>query len=185
MAYKLIGVDGNEIDQGDLQNKGLWCKIGATKEETFVEKFGRSLQLAINPEKETNPYAPDLIKLETGNLADLKTQNTPFFQARSRFGLDPQYTVVFNSKDFDRYQKLYPNIEIYFAVDWQAVKFIGRTSISVEPMNGVWHIEFLKLSSLIEKAPFHSYKQRTNDRLGNAKGSYVLDISDPAFSKVA
>ena len=184
MAYKLFDKDSNVVSHHDLQDKGLWCKIGSTKEEVFVEKFGRELHLSINPEKQRNPYAPDLLNTSSHLLGDLKTQNTPFFQAKARFNLDPQFVVVFNGKDRLRYLEHYPYIEIYFAIDWQVVRFEGREVISVLPMKGVWFIPFQDLNLLLEKSPFHAYQQRTKDQNGNAKGSYVLDLKNPAFRQI-
>lgn len=182
--YKLFGIDGNEILQHDLQDKGVWCESGATKEEVFVNKFGSQLNLIINPEKVNSPFVPDLLNTSNTLLADLKTQNTPFFQAESRFGYDPQYTVVFNGKDRERYKELYPDIEIYFAIDWQVLKFQGANTIEVEPMLGVWFIPFQQLDKLLQKAPYHEYQQRRWDQKGNAKGSYVLNILDSDFVRM-
>lgn len=182
--YKTLDVNGVDVTPRELQAKGTWCESGARIEEVFVSRYGGRLGLAINPEKATNRYAPDLLNVGSHNLGDLKTQNSPFFQAWSRFRLDPQYTVVFNDKDAQRYGQLYPNIDIYFWVDWVAVKFEGSTTIEVQPMTGVWHIPFPELQPLLAKAPVHSYAQRINDTAGNAKGSYVLDLRNPAFRQV-
>lgn len=185
MGYKQFGIDGREIRRCDLQDKGMWCRDGASQEEVFVEKYGAQLGLIINPQKADDPYAPDLVNTETGLLADLKTQNTPFFQAESRFGYDPQFTVVFNGKDRERYRSLYPQIGIYFAVDWQAVKFENDFGvIEVEPLFGVWYIPFRELESLLATAPYHAYWQRVWDEKGNAKGSYILDLRDDAFQRL-
>ncbi len=183
MGYKLIDVNGNEISLHNLQDKGVWCKAGASKEEGFVGLYGKKLNLKINPEKENDPYAPDLVNTRNGLLADLKIQNTPFFQAKARFGLDPQYTVVFNKKDKLRYKAKYPDIEIYFAVDWQAIKFVSAKTIEVLPMVGVWFIPFGKLDVLLKSAPLHEYVQRMGDTQGNARESYVLDLKNSAFKK--
>ena len=182
--YRLLDINGIDVTPRDLQAKGAWCETGAKIEEVFVKRYGEQLGLVINPEKGANRYAPDLVDTKTKGVGDLKTQNTPFFQARPRFGLDPQYTVVFNEKDAERYGRLYPDIEIYFWVDWVAVTFIGSTTISVEPMIGIWFIPFRELQKLLAKAPIHPYAQRTNDIQGNAKGSYVLDLQNPAFQRV-
>ncbi|WPR76335.1 hypothetical protein [Algoriphagus sp. NG3] len=185
MGYRLFDISGTDVTHHDLQDKGVWCIEGASKEEAFVRLYGSELGLAINPEKITNPYAPDLLNTKNGKLGDLKTQNTPFFQAGSRFGLNPQHTVVFNGKDRDRYRSLYPEIEIYFAVDWQVVSFeSSHSKVNVEAMVGIWFIPFGELDKVLEKAPFHSYRQRVYDNKGNAKGSYVLDLMNPAFRKV-
>lgn len=185
MTYTLIGIDGNEVNQHDLQDKGVWCTKGFTKEEAFVRKFGEGLGLTMNPRKKVDPYVPDLVEIPTGHVADLKTQNTPFFKAGSLYGLDPQYTVVFNGKDRLRYRELYPDIVIYFAVDWQVVRFrMGKTTIDVKPMVGVWRIPFQGLLGLLDETRFHTYQQRVHDIKGNAKGSYVLDIQHERFERV-
>ncbi|MCK8142480.1 hypothetical protein MW871_11310 [Flavobacterium sp. I-SCBP12n] len=184
MAYQQYNKDGVEITPQDLQNKILWCKDGEKIEEAFVNKYGNKLGLIINPEKNTNPYAPDLLKDNT-LIADLKTQNTPFFKAKDLYGIDPTYAVVFNRKDAERYWKHYKQIIIYFWVEWQSVKFVmGNTKKEVEFINGVWSINFLDLVELLKVAPEHIYQQRIDDKKGNAKGSFVLDIRNPSFSKV-
>ncbi|MFW6224636.1 MAG: hypothetical protein ACOC4B_00035 [Bacteroidota bacterium] len=86
MGYKLFDQNGENITHHDLQDKGIWCKSGASKEEVFVETFGERLNLIINPEKRNNPYAPDLLNISTGLRADLKTQNTPFFRLNQGLG---------------------------------------------------------------------------------------------------
>ncbi len=185
MAYKLFDPLGKELTYHDLQDKGLWCIAGASKEETFVRLYGERLNLIIHPEKASNRYGPDLLNTANGLPGDLKTQNTPFFQAQERFQMPPQFVVVFNGKDRERYSQLYPNIEIYFAVDWQAVRFeTWGKAIAVQPMAGVWKISFPALQELLKKAPFHSYQQRMTDQKGNAKGSYVLDLRQPGFNRV-
>ncbi|MFS3036987.1 hypothetical protein AAH043_03085 [Bacteroides nordii] len=184
--YKTFYADGNLVSNHDLQDKGFWCQTGASKEETFVDMYGDKLGLIINPDKKKDPYAPDLFNIQKNVLADLKTQNTPFFQAEKRFKYPPQYTVVFNVKDYTRYKKLYPNIEIYFAVDWQIVKFESTdTCIEVEPMIGVWKIDFPTLEKKLKNAPIHCYSQRKNDTKGNALKSYVLNmLNDRDFIRV-
>jgi hypothetical protein len=184
MAYKLYNASGEEISHHDLQDKGFWCHDGASQEVVFVEKYGKSLNLAINPQKQNNPYAPDLINLSDHRLGDLKTQNTPFFQSMSRFGLDPQYTVVFNAKDRLRYNEKYPDMDIYFAVDWIALRFESGSSIEVEPMRGVWKIPFIKLEQVLGTAPMHCYHRRQKDLKGNARGSYVISLSNNVFKRI-
>jgi len=185
MAYRLFDKGGSEVTHHNLQDKGPWCVTGATFEETFISKYGPALNLVINPEKAFNKYAPDLLNVTTQNIADLKTQNTPFFQAAARYGLDPQYAVTFNTKDYDRYLSLYPKIEIYFWVDWLAIKFQSFQIIEVSPMSGIWKIPFAGIIELAKTSPIHSYQQRTNDMQGNAKGSYVFDLSASGFEQVA
>ncbi|WP_181306735.1 hypothetical protein [Rufibacter sp. XAAS-G3-1] len=185
MAYTLYDINNKAITHHDLQDKGVWCQFGVKKEEAFVQLFGTQLHVAINPEKSHNKYAPDLLRLQDQQLGDVKVQNTPFFQAKSRYALDPQWAVVFNEKDFLRYKAHYANIEIYFWVDWQALRFEqGASRINVSPMTGVWQISFADISKLIADAPLHEYQQRFNDNKGNARGSYVLNLQSPEFKKV-
>ena len=184
MAYKTFNKENQEINLHDLQDKGPWCVVGASFEETFVLKYPE-LNLIINPEKAQNVYAPDLLNQNTGGLADLKTQNTPFFLSQSKYRINPQYAVTFNRKDYLRYIEKYPGIEIYFWVDWQAVRFSGSQDISVNPMVGVWRITYENLLLAVASAPLHTYVQRYNDNAGNAKDSYVLDLKSKFFEKIS
>lgn len=184
MSYSQFDKDGNLVNHKDLQAKSIWCKDGEKIEEAFVLKYGHELNLGINPEKTSNPYAPDLV-FDGDKIADLKTQNTPFFKAQSLYNIDPSYAVVFNRKDAVRYYKKYPEIIIYFWIEWHSVKFkMGSFSNEVQYINGVWSIDFKDLIELLKKAPKHEYQQRKNDLKGNARSSFVLDIRNPMFKKV-
>ena len=66
MAYSLYDKDGHEINHHDLQDKTKWCKDGEKVEQSFVRIHGEALGISINPEKETNPYSPDLLNITTG-----------------------------------------------------------------------------------------------------------------------
>lgn len=184
MSYRQFDKEGNEVSHKDLQAKSSWCRDGEAIEEAFVNKYGRILNLTINPEKAHNPFAPDL--LESGKmLADLKTQNTPFFKSKKLYNINPTYAVVFNRKDAIRYYKKYPDIIIYFWVEWHSIKFEMRDfQQTVEYVNGVWRIPFRQLMPLLKTAPEHRYQQRKNDIQGNAKSSFVLDIGNPLFKKL-
>lgn len=184
MNYQQYNKEGKLVSHIDLQAKKTWCKDGEKIEEAFVNKYGIYLKLIINPEKAQNPYAPDLV-YNGSQLADLKTQNTPFFKAKKLYGIDPSFAVVFNRKDAVRYYQHYKDIIIYFWVEWHSVRFVmGNFINEVEYINGVWRIEFNDLIELIKTAPKHAYQQRVNDTIGNAKSSFVLDIRNPKFKKV-
>ena len=183
-TYKLFDINGRDVTPQELQKKGEWCIAGANKEDVFIDLYGNKLGLIINPEKEYNKYAADLYYRENGKLADLKTQNTPFFNSK-RYGLPPQTSVTFNLKDQLRYNERYPDIDIIFWVDWQSVRFENKFSqINVEPMKGVWKINMKKFNEILAKAPLHSYVQRRNDTKGNAKSSYVVDLTHPFFERL-
>lgn len=182
---ELYDIQGKKIKQHDLQDKSYWCRDGEKIEEAFIRLFGKSLNLEINPEKKDNPYVPDLINIQTGQLADLKQQATPFFQAGQLYEIDPTYAVVFNEKDKIRYQKNYPNIIIYYWVNWLAVRFkMGNDEIIAKPLKGIWTTDFPKFEKYLTNCPIHYYRQRINDTQGNARGSYVCDIRNQVFKKV-
>ncbi len=185
MAYTLYDQNGLEITHHDLQDKTKWCKDGEKVEQSFVRIHGEALGILINPEKENNAYAPDLLHVMDNIRGDLKTQNTPFFQAQRLFGIDPTFVVVFNLKDRTRYQNLYPDIDIYYWVDWIAVKFMmGGREIVAQPLYGVWKTSFKELDNYLETCPLHEYQQRRYDNKGNAKSSFVLDIRNPCFNRL-
>ena len=187
----MYDIDENVVTHGDLQNKGEWCSHGERKENVFVRNYGHQLGLIINPEKETNRYAPDLANFIGEGLADLKTQNTPFFTAR-RYNYDPQYTVTFNRNDADRYRVEEPDLDIYFWVDWIAVRYFkesthpnyGDTHVTVNPMLGVWKVSFEDLDAIIQNSPLHAYQQRVNDTRGNARDSYLINLNDNRIQRV-
>ena len=146
----------------NTEDKKWWCNHGEGLERDFVlywQKYS-FIPIQINPEKKTNPYAPDLII--GGEVADLKTQTKPFRTAY-RYDREPLYTVTFNRKDYERYSKEYPNILVVFWVKW---------------LKSIYAIGFEELANLIKKAPEHHYIKRKNDTKGNAKSSFLLDIRD-------
>jgi len=156
------------------EDKNWWTTEYAKLEHRFVQMFPE-LDACINPLKSISPYAPDLIVDD--RIADLKCQQTPFFRAYEKYRIFTQFAVTFNRKDARRYAKLYPNIVIYFWVNWlQCEATIGNKVYRVEPMSGVWRIPFWKLRGILEDAPLHVYRNRVDDEKGNAKESFVFDV---------
>lgn len=184
--YKIFDCENEEIDHKYLQDKSPWCEWGFTKEKKFLQYYGDKLNLSMNPNKRNDKYAPDLINNQNNKLGDLKTENTPFFQSKKRFNINPQYAVVFNKKDRIRYQKKYPDIEIYFWVDWIAIRFCGNNNeeIKVNQMSGVWYVNFKELDSILDNCHLHWYSQRIRDNKGNAKCSYVISLQNDIFQRV-
>ena len=157
----------------NTENKNWWVKEGYKYELKFIDFCKNKLKMNIkmNPDKETNPYVPDLIVNE--KLADLKTQTTPFFTSK-RYNFNPNYTVTFNKKDFNKYNKLYSNIDIYFWVNWKDTNWNG---LSVNSLHGIFFSSFNNLKKIInENKVEHFYKKRVNDVIGNAKSSYLIDV---------
>lgn len=159
----------------DTEDKTWWCQHGIDLEERFVRMCNERLgiEACINPQKSSDQYAPDLVV--RGTIADLKVQNTPFFTAK-RYGLEPRKTVTFNRKDYLRYRSLYPEIDIFFWVDWQQTEWKGQR---VDHLVGVYRLPFQRVSLLIESgAPEHGYIHRQGDQAGNAKSSFLLRLDD-------
>jgi len=157
----------------DPQDKKAYCEYGVKKELEFCTFFDQNVELGgviINPKKETDPFAPDIILY--GDLADLKAQRTPFFTA-ARYKLDPRFTVTFNKKDAQRYAELYPHLTIVFWIDWKTTEW---KNLKVAEQHGVYLATFAQIEELIKNAPLHEYKDRKNDKAGNAKSSYLLDV---------
>jgi len=132
---------------------------------------------AINPDKTHDRYAPDLVV--NGHVADLKSQRTPFFKAQELYGVDPQFAVSFNAKDYRRYCEHYPEIDIFYWVVWQTtVRRIDGEERSVKPMAGVWRASFPALRYRIENESVrsHTYLHRLLDDQGNGKSSFLFDL---------
>ena len=174
----------------DTEDKKFWLRHGEELERRFVA-FCNSLlevEVCINPEKATQPTAPDL--LFHRRLADLKTQNTPFFMA-GKYGCDPRFTWTMNLKDYRRYNELYPDVDLLVWLDWQQLSMkIGETHHEVKYLFAVYHINFREIAKMIEtgSVPLHGYQRREAstgrgpladvlDGGQNAKASFVFDLS--------
>jgi hypothetical protein len=160
----------------DPQDKKAYCEYGAKKEKEFIAFFDLHVEqggVEINPKKATDIYAPDILLY--GELADLKAQQTPFFTA-GKYRMDPRFTVTFNRKDVARYSDLYPHLHIVFWIDWKTTEWSG---IKVPEVHGVYLSTFAQVAQMIKAgAPEHVYKDRKNDRSGNAKSSYLFDVRE-------
>lgn len=162
------------------EDKAWWLKHGEQLEGVFVSvcttKLGINAQ--INPRKAADPTAPDL--LVEGRIADLKVQNTPFFSA-SRYSMNPRFSVTFNRKDYERYELLYPEIDVYFWINWTQLTWKGY---SVEPLNAIYKASFDSIKALVlAGAVEHRYIHRKDDTAGNAKSSFVFDVRK--FTEIA
>jgi hypothetical protein len=158
-------------------DRDYWYEEGIKREFFFVEHIAPKLGLeaSINPEKETNPYAPDLVV--NGKISDLKAQTTPFFKAGT-YGKDAQYTVTFNGKDLTRYKANYPEIHIYFWINWRC--WHTQYGITTKPLRGCWGTSLERIERLISlnRCPLHRYKRADVDPTNNAPDSYLIDVRD-------
>lgn len=77
-----------------------------------------------------------------GHLVDLKCQRKPFFQAAEQYGIDPQFAVKFNEKNYLRYRERYPSIDLLLgalADDARDVQATRRTRCRRWQASGVLH----------------------------------------------
>ena len=101
------------VSFNDLDNKAFWCQLGEDKEHAFAKvmsKIDSPYQVEIHPEKESNPYHPDLlVNFNSENLiGEVKTKNSPLFIA-DKYGVNPQYALTMDLKDSFNYNKLAPH----------------------------------------------------------------------------
>lgn len=169
----------------NTEDRKQWYAWGENEENDFIAKIVPQLQVDIrrNPEKETYLWAIDLYDYTNNRPADLKRQTTPFFTAgKYLYGeepYDPTYTVTFNRKDYENYNRNYSECDIYFGVDWQQLQY---KNISVQKEYGVWRASFLKMVKKIKKGEvaLHQYIHRVADD-HNAKDSYLFDLRDTSI----
>ena len=81
------------------------------------------------------------------------------------FGIPHPYAISINEKDLTRYINLYPNIILILDIQFERVQAVK------------W-VDVKRLARLAEKgiAKRHAYKNRVEDKKGNAKVSYVYDM---------
>jgi hypothetical protein len=149
----------------DVEDKDQWCERSLSFEQHFVKVIAPMIGLdaEINPEKTSNPYAPDL--LVEGRVADLKFRSTPFFTAEH-----PQWAVTLNCNDVDRYLKEWPDIRLFFWVYWEACEAYGT---QVGELGGVWEAHLGDVAGCRR----HVYQRRVGDQR-NARDSFILDLRD-------
>ena len=145
-------------------DKQKWCEHGRELEDEFVlrQRFVDVL-IGINPDKDNNPFTYDMrIDLP----CDLKSTKTPWRKAQEMFGIDPKYAVSINQKDLRRYARLYPNIVIVFDVDYPDYRATHWATL-----------DMFRIMLEGGDMALHQYGARIDDTQGNAKASYVFDVS--------
>jgi hypothetical protein len=160
------------------EDTNFWYQFGEDREAAFIKEIAPLLGLRAerNPKKDTDKSAPDL--LVNSVEAELKTEETPFFTAQKRYGIDPQYAVSFNTGDYISYKKRCPTIDVYFWVHWKKMQYDRKNPpIVVQPMFGVYRANFCMLAEAIEghKVRPHDYLNRTYDPV-NEKQSFGFDV---------
>lgn len=145
-------------------DKMAWVEYGRNLEDDFVdEQMFDDVLIGINPAKDDNPFTYDM-RIEMP--CDLKSAKTPWRKSQEMFGIDPRHAVSINQKDLRRYARLYPNIVILFDVqyeDYQAVHWAT--------------LDMMRMMLKDGRMSLHTYGARIDDRQGNAKASYVFDVT--------
>lgn len=174
------------------QDKARYCREGEIREERFIRMMNLHSHLTVyaNPEKaatSNGKYAADLWVPGYG-YCDLKTQETPFFTSQKKSGIPPDKAVTFNSKDVDRYSRIYENIGIFFWVNW-----LNNEHDRYGTCRYRWGVYFIRLHDIYEiinskVSSNHAYlgrKETTSDhalaargmnREGNALDSWLLSV---------
>ena len=162
----------------NTEDKKYWVeKYGLNHEYRFIEilKDFDGYDLDINPDKKNSPTSIDFIWQE--DLADLKTQTTPFFTSK-RYGIDTEYAVTFNKIDYQRYldyeKSTKKNVYVFFWIDWKQLTWKDKNT---HYLFGIYYASLKNIKKMIsDGAPEHSYIRRRFDTKGNAKSSFILDI---------
>ena len=141
------------VSFNDLDNKAFWCQLGEDKDHAFAKvmsKIDSPYQVEIHPEKESNPYHPDLlVNFNSENLiGEVKTKNSPLFIA-DKYGVNPQYALTMDLKDSFNYNKLLKrgiDVIIFVWIRWEAHEMqLTNKTYRVAPMRGVWVTNFSKI----------------------------------------
>lgn len=166
------------MDKSDYNNRAAWYETGERKEREFcallVDEYGIAAE--INPDKARDKTLPDLIV--AGELADLKTQHTPFYKAREIAGIDPARLVSLNLKDALRYREHWPRLWLYFWVEWpESSREIGDTLYRVRAVRGVYRARMEQIDAMIlrHRVQLRGLLRR-QDGEGGAKNQYHLSL---------
>lgn len=160
-------------DRSYNEDRNPWYKLGNDYERQFCDTVAPSigLEAVINPEKANNPKVPDLIV--NGWLSELKVRTSPFYTAREKFGIDPQYCFMINCKDLDYYNRCYPDLLIYFWVKYaNSCVTLGNRVYSIQSMNGIWCASVREINKATNRGIFGKLSW------GSGRDSYALNLGD-------
>lgn len=141
----------------------------------------------LNPEKKNDLTTLDLRtqkKDKSWTRAELKIRLTPFFTAQKYFGVHPQYALTLDVRKIESYKKKKYKLEpIFIWIDWRILKW---NHIAINKLSGVWWCTMEELLQYINynNPPIHYHIERINDKTGNSKNNYIIDIREPIFKKL-
>ena len=155
----------------NLNDKPFWIVEGTKSEKLFVEKYGKVLGVDINPAKRDNPYVIDMVT-DTGMLADLKTQSTPFKSSDRKWGIPPDMCFTFDEYSALRYHFYHASaIWIYLWVRHVKPERVYRV-----------FMHDLRIY-MLTRAKIHIQDAR-KDLPSQNRAVYVLDLRDHIFKQV-
>jgi hypothetical protein len=164
------------------ENRAAWYTLGENRENLFIEKYGKKLELIINPSKEIYKTAPDLYSLKEFQSAELKVQFAPFFKSQTLFNIEPQFAWTFNQNDLLDYAITKDDkFPIYIWVNY--AEDIENYGIVVKKFEAVYMTRIFYLKQLVEKACLWDYIRRKNTS-GNSKESYAFDLRTQHFKRL-
>lgn len=115
-----------------------------------MSKIVSPYQVEIHPEKESNPYHPDLlVNFNSEKLIDeVKIKNSPLFIA-NKYNANSQYALTMDLKDSFNYNKLLNrgiDVIIFTWIRWEAHEMqLTNKTYKVAPMRGIWVTNFSKI----------------------------------------
>jgi len=187
--YRLFDANDREVVLHNTEDKDWWLKEGETREREFLELCAAQNILkgiVPNPERTANrKHLPEYFY--RGALLDLKDHRIPFFEAQRVRDIPPRYALTLDEQDVIDIETKYPTCRFVFYVNWMAVKYQkimldetnGETilrEIVIQPLHGIWGMTPARMRELIAGENTHEYLRRKDDRRGNAKTSYGIDL---------
>lgn len=149
------------MSRPENEDKEAWCRLGEKAEDRFLgPAFRGGVSLFKNPAKEENPYLNDCFIVLPSDLKTIRTR----FETADRYGIPSRTAITINKKDVDRYLSKWPLCNLVLDIDfgdWRSLRVAPIREINRAIKSGA--------------AKLHTYRNRVDDRDGNAKESYVLN----------
>jgi hypothetical protein len=188
--YRMFDANDREVVLHNTEDKDWWLKEGEIREREFLqlcEQKNILKGITLNPERtgKWNKALPEFFYREA--LLDLKDHRIPFFEAGRVRNIPPRYALTLDEQDVIDIETKYPTCRLVFYVNWMAVKYQkialgedGRENvlkeIAIQPLHGIWGMTPARMRELTADKNTHEYLRRKDDRRGNAKTSYGVDL---------
>ena len=157
----------------DTEDKTWWIGWGNKKEQDFLLLCAREGILPGIAASPGSRFYPEYTY--QGRYLDLKAESTPFFLAQKHYGVDSNFAVSLNKSDVLDCTYKYQKCQLVFWVQWASEIKYG---VAVETRHEIRFLSYERMRELVSHAPVHVYQKRIDDKKGNAKESYILDLRD-------